>query len=143
MGPVLEPKVSNATRWIWLLLFATAAVLPLSVLAAEPGHDAAVVHVVLVWLKEPGNSEHRQRIVDASRKFEMIPGVIDVSVGEAVPSDRPIVDDSFDVGLYLTFSSVDAMNTYLADDRHQQALREIFRPLSERYIVYDFQDAGT
>ena len=61
----------------------------------------------------------------------------------AVPSDRPIVDDSFDVGLYLTFSSVEAMNAYLADDRHQKALREVFRPLSERYIVYDFQDVGT
>ena len=130
-------------RWICPLLFATAAAFPLSVFTAEPGHDTTVVHVVLVWLKEPGSPEHRQRIVDATREFESIPGVIDVSVGEVVSSDRPIVDDSFDVGLYLTFSSVDAMNIYLADDRHQQALREIFRPLSERYIVYDFQDAGT
>ena len=130
-------------RWIWLLLFATAAVFSAPVLAAEPGSDAMVVHVVMVWLKEPGNPEHRQRIIDATRKFETIPGVIDVSVGEVVPSDRPVVDDSFDVGLYLTFSSVDVMNTYLADERHQQALREVFRPLSERYIVYDFEDAGT
>ncbi len=130
-------------RWIWLLLFATAAVFSAPVLAAEPGSDAAVVHVVLVWLKEPGNPEHRQRIIDASREFETIPGVIDISVGEVVTSDRPVVDDSFDVGLYLTFSSVDAMKAYLADDRHQQALREVFRPLSERYIVYDFEDEGT
>ncbi len=130
-------------RWIWLLLFATAAAFPLSVFTAEPGHDTTVVHVVLVWLKEPGNPEHRQRIIEISREFETIPGVIDVSVGEVVPSDRPIVDDSFDVGLYLTFASVDAMNAYLADDRHRQALREIFRPLSERYIVYDFEDEGT
>ena len=130
-------------RWIWLLFAASAAVFSIPALAAEPGSDAAVVHVVLVWLKEPGNPEHRQRIIDASREFETIPGVIDVSVGEVVTSDRPIVDDSFDVGLYLTFFSVDAMNTYLADGRHQKTLREVFRPLSERYIVYDFQDAGT
>ncbi len=130
-------------RYIWLLLFATAAVFSAPVLAAEAGHDTTVVHVVLLWLKQPGNLEHRQRIIDASREFETIPGVIDISVGEVVLSDRPIVDDSFDVGLYLTFSSVDAMRTYLADDRHQQALREIFRPLSERYIVYDFQDEGS
>ncbi len=115
----------------------------LAVLAAESARDNTVVHVVLVWLKEPGNPEHRQQIIDATREFETIPGVINISVGEVVPSDRPIVDDSFDVGLYLTFSSVDAMNIYLADDRLQQALREVFRPLSERYIVYDFKDAGT
>ena len=130
-------------RWIWLLLFAVSAACSFPLLAAEPGRDAVVVHIVLVWLKEPGNPEHRQRIIDATREFETIPGVIDVSVGEVVTSDRPIVDYSFDVGLYLTFSSIDAMNTYLADDRHQQALREIFRPLSERYIVYDFRDDGT
>ena len=130
-------------HWIWLLVFVSAATFSPPVTAAEPGSDAAVVHIVLVWLKEPGNPEHRQRIVDATRKFETIPGVIDISVGEVVTSDRPVVDDSFDVGLYLTFSSVETMNTYLADERHQQALREVFRPLSERYIVYDFQDAGT
>ena len=130
-------------RWIWLLLFVLLAVGSLPALAVEPDRDATVVHVVLVWLKEPGNLKHRQRIIEISREFETIPGVIDVSVGEVVTSDRPIVDDSFDVGLYLTFSSVDAMNTYLADDRHQKALREVFRPLSERYIVYDFEDAGT
>ena len=130
-------------HWIWLLLFAVSAACSFPALAAEPARDAAVVHIVLVWLKEPGNPEHRQRIIEISREFETIPGVIDVSVGEVVPSDRLIVDDSFDVGLYLRFSSVDAMNTYLADDRHQQALREVFRPLSERYIVYDFKDVGT
>ena len=32
-------------RCIWLPLFATAAVFALPVLAAEPTHDAAVVHV--------------------------------------------------------------------------------------------------
>ncbi len=130
-------------HWIWLLLFAVSAACSLPVLTAEPDRDAAVVHIVLVWLKEPGNPEHRQRIIDATRGLETIPGVIDVGVGEVVLSDRPIVDDSFDVGLYLTFSSVDAMNIYLADERHQQALRDVFRPLSERYIVYDFEDAGT
>jgi hypothetical protein len=130
-------------HWIWLLLFTISAAGSIPAVSADPGHKATVVHVVLVWLKEPGNPEHRQRIIEISREFETIPGVIEVSVGESVTSDRPIVDDSFDVGLYLTFSSVDAMKAYLADDRHQQALREVFRPLSERYIVYDFQDAGT
>ncbi len=130
-------------RWIWLLLFTVSAAGSIPALAADPGHKATVVHVVLVWLKEPGNPEHRQRIIEISREFETIPGVIDVRAGEVVTSDRPIVDDSFDVGLYLTFSSVEAMKAYLADDRHQQALREVFRPLSERYIVYDFKDDGT
>ena len=128
--------------WIWLILVATSTVFMSGVHATEPSRDETVVHIVLVWLKEPGNLEHRQQIIAATREFEKIPGVLDIRVGSVVPSDRPIVDDSFDVGLFLTFSSIEAMNTYLADDKHQQALREVFRPFSERYIVYDFEDTG-
>ncbi len=118
--------------WLWLL--------PGAGQADVPAHGTRVVHIVLVWLKEPGNVVHRQQIIAASRGFEAIPGVLDVSVGEVVPSDRDVVDDSFDVGLYLTFESVDAMNAYLVDERHQRQLREVFRPLAERYSVYDFID---
>jgi hypothetical protein len=104
--------------------------------------EARVIHVVLVWLKEPGNPAHRQQIIEVTRAFDELPGVIAVRVGEAVPSDREIVDDSFDVGLYLTFANAADMRAYLADERHQAAVREVFMPLAERYIAYDFEDSG-
>ena len=102
------------------------------------GMDSRVVHVVLVWLKEPGNATHRARVVEATRSFSTIPGVEEIRVGEPVPSGRPTVDDSFDIGLYMIFASKEALDAYLVHPEHQAAQREILRPLVRRVIVYDF-----
>ena len=104
------------------------------------GMDSRVVHVVLVWLKEPGNATHRARVVEATRSFSTIPGVEEIRVGEPVPSGRPTVDDSFDIGLYMIFASKKALDAYLVHPEHQAAQREILRPLVRRVIVYDFWD---
>jgi hypothetical protein len=120
------------------LLFAAASVAPIG--AAQTG--GPVVHVVLVWLKEPGNRDHREQIIRVSRTFAHIDGVIEVRAGEPLASDRPVVDDSFDVGIYIRFASAEDMRAYLADQRHVRAVEEVLRPLTARYQVYDFIDPG-
>lgn len=102
-----------------------------------------IVHVVLVWLKEPGNSRHRAQIIEATRRFSEIPGVDEIAVGEPLPSERATVDDSFDVGLYMTFPSKQALAGYLAHPQHQTAERTLLRPLVRKALVYDFDDGGT
>ena len=102
-----------------------------------------IVHVVLVWLKEPGNSEHRAKVIDATRRFSDIPGVTEIRVGEPVPSQRSTVDSSYDVGLYMIFSSREALDMYLAHPAHKNAQRSVLRPLVRKVIVYDFEDDGT
>jgi hypothetical protein len=102
-----------------------------------------IVHVVLVWLKEPGNPDHRARITEATRRFSEIPGVDEVRVGEPLASERPTVDDSFDVGLYMTFPSKEALRNYLAHPEHKAAQRAILQPLVRKAVVYDFADEGT
>ena len=99
-----------------------------------------VHHVVLCWLKDSGNAAQRQRIIEASRAFRRIPGVQTVHAGEPVISDRPIVDDSFDVAITLSFADAAALATYLDHPDHRRAADEVLRPLVERIVVYDFQD---
>ena len=50
------------------------------------------VHVVVCGLKTPGDETARQGIIDVSRSFDDIPGVVRVAAGRAIASDRPIVD---------------------------------------------------
>lgn len=102
-----------------------------------------IVHVVLVWLKEPGNEDHISQVIDATRTFSNIAGVEEVRVGESVPSERRGVDDSFDVGLYMIFSSKSALEGYLVHPDHVAAQRTILRPLVRKVIVYDFSDSGS
>jgi hypothetical protein len=63
----------------------------------------SVTHVVVAWLKEPGSEGAQQKLIEASRRFEKIPGVVRVTVGRALPSARPVVDSSFDVAVVITF----------------------------------------
>lgn len=125
-----------------LLLASAVAPVPPAVADSISATGPSYVHVVLVWLKEPGNMMHRRRVIEASRRFEALPGVLQVRVGESVQSDREVVDDSFDVGLYLTFASQEDLQAYLVDERHKATLRDVLKPLTARYIVYDFFDDG-
>ncbi len=117
---------------IFLMVFSSGCALKTTV-QKDP-----VKHIVFLWLKEPGNKEHRQKIIDATHGFKKIPGVVHVDVGEVIASERKIVDDSFDVGLTLTFEGVGAMNAYLTHPLHKDALKNILKPLVRKIVVYDY-----
>lgn len=138
----MSPKEADLplhSRWlIWVLV---AFLLNACAYSISSGvSEARVYHVVLCWLKEPGKAEARQQIIDASRSFASIPGVISVKAGASIPSSRAIVDDSFDVGILLAFRDEQAMQAYLAHPDHKKAVRKIIRPLVEKIVVYDFAE---
>jgi hypothetical protein len=108
--------------------------------AEQTAVNGTVHHLVICWLKEPGNAAHRRSIRDASLRFREIPTVLEVRVGEAVPSDRPIVDDSYDVAVEVRFASVEDMNTYLEHPLHAKAKDEVLMPLVSKLLVYDFAE---
>lgn len=102
-------------------------------------HGAKVYHVVLCWLKDAGNATHRSRIMEAAESFREIPGVLDVRAGEALASDRSIVDDSFDVAIVLSFADTQSLNEYLAHPVHEKTKEEVLLPIVQKIVVYDFQ----
>ena len=97
-------------------------------------------HVVICWLKQPGDADARRRIIEASRDFASIPGVASVAAGPVLPSDRAIVDSSFDVAILLTFPDRETMDAYLKSPQHQKALKDVLQPLVSKILVYDFVD---
>jgi hypothetical protein len=97
-----------------------------------------VTHVVICWLKNPGNAGERQQLIDRSKQFTAIPGVRRVSVGTVRPGLRPQVESTFDVGLVIEFDDAEALRAYDEHPMHQQAVREVLQPLASRFVVYDF-----
>jgi hypothetical protein len=73
--------------------------------------------VVLLWLDEPGNPFHVERIIEASVELARRPGVTALRIGDPPPSDRPVVDSSPDPALVFTFA--DARTT---DRSHRRVL---------------------
>ncbi len=101
--------------------------------------DGYLMHVVLIWLKEPGNPDHRQQLIQSSRVLGEIPGVRDLRVGEVVEGDRDVVRDDYDVGIVLRFANAEALASYLAHPLHVNTVKTRFLPIIERYEVMDFQ----
>jgi hypothetical protein len=113
--------------------------------ADQPAAHAAtndrprVEHVVVCWLKDHGNEAHRQQLITASNNFVgKIPGLITVRAGDVLPSTRPSVDSGFDVAIVMTFVDEPSLAGYGRTPVHQQALRDVLRPLVDHYVVYDF-----
>ena len=102
--------------------------------------NRGVVHTVFLWLQQPSDAQHRQRLVSASDRLRSIPGVVDIRFGEVIESERDIVDDSFDVGIYFYFDDVAAMNAYLVHPLHKAVVEQEIKPLVKRIVVHDFYD---
>lgn len=93
----------------------------------------------MVWLKEPGNTNHRQRILEASQQLTQIPGIISVQGGTVITSNRAVVDSSFDIALVIEIRDKKILSSYAQHPLHQQLLEEELKPLIERYRVFDIQ----
>lgn len=124
-----------------IALFALVALLGgCSHLPAASGGEGRINHLVLIWLKESGNTEQRQQVIEASRALEQIPGVIKIRAGSVMPSERAIVDDSFDVGVHMLFADRQSMERYTAAPEHLQIVKERVMPLAKKLVIYDFEE---
>jgi hypothetical protein len=126
-----------------LVLIATALALA-SVLngcasAPKPAKAGKLYHVGLVWLKEPGNAEHREMIIAAAHSFAReIPEVQFLSVGQTLPKTSSWADASFDICFVMRLEDKAAMDRYGKHPVHEKAAKEIFLPLSQRILFYDY-----
>ena len=97
-----------------------------------------IEHIVLMWLKKPGNAADRAKLIAAAKSLKAdIKEVKSLDVGLAVPSDRPVVDSSFDVGLVMSFNSKADLASYEKNPVHLKAVTEILKPLTKKLQVYD------
>ena len=136
---ICSPAGSRCRAAYWPVLLAL-----LWLLACRPLHVSAdgdnqpLRHVVIAWLKEPGDSAAQNRIIAASQTLRTIPGVLSLQAGTAIASERPIVDSSFDVALVISFTDQAALDSYLTHPLHVQLVETTLKPLVERVLVYDF-----
>ncbi len=134
------------TRTTWCLVAVLLASLFLVACAARSHVARAeqrVHHIVLMWLNEPSSKEAREKLISASLSYRSVPGVIDVVVGNALASERPMVDHSFDLGIVMVFRDKEALEDYVNTPAHQQATAAILRPLVKKVVIYDIVESVT
>lgn len=107
--------------------------------ASKQAKAGKFYHVGMVWLKDQGNLEHRQAIIEAAHSFaRAIPDVQFLSVGQSPLSTSPYVDDSFDICFVMRLEDKAALDRYGEHPVHQKAAQEVFLPLSQKILFYDF-----
>jgi hypothetical protein len=139
-----DSKMSNSSAFSirltgWITIFALAAAASPPSVEAAPGRGGQITHVVLFWLKRPGNVDDQNILIRAARSFRRMKGVTNVRVGSSLSVERA-VEQPFDVGVVITFKDARALKKFERDQRHQQLVEAVLRPLVRRYIVYNFSN---
>jgi hypothetical protein len=117
------------------------AVIVTSALSACTSQPPQVTHVVICWLKKPGNEADRQRLIDESEKLKQIPGLLSLTAGRPISSPRPVVDASYDVAFVMTFKDEAALRAYEKNPIHVRAVNDVLRPLAGKLVIYDIRRA--
>ena len=102
-------------------------------------HAPQVAHVVVCWLKNPGDAEARRRLIQASHRFEQIPGVQRVMAGPVLKTSHPQADNTFDVSVVIVFDSPKSREAYEHHPLHEKEVRETLLPLVKKFVVYDME----
>jgi hypothetical protein len=103
--------------------------------------EPQAIHVVLCWLKQPGDATDRKLLIDTSRSFlGQIPGLLDVQTGKVLETARPGADSTFDMAVVFTFQNEKALRAYDTNPTHQAALRDVLKPRAQKILIYDFID---
>ena len=104
---------------------------------AAAARSGQVTHVMLFWLKRPGNVDDQNFLLRALRTLRRVRGVNGVRVGRSLPVARPGLEQPFDLGVVMTFRDREALEKFERDQRREQAIDAMLRPLVRQYTVYN------
>lgn len=97
-------------------------------------------HVVIFWTK-PGNPDAAAELIAGAHKYlQPIPGVIQFHVGRMARSERPVVDQTYQVALNIIFPDKQTQDDYQVHPLHVEFVEKVFKPNCARVVVYDFED---
>ena len=83
-------------------------------------------HHVYFWLKEEyQTNEHRAQFETALKTLVSIEGPLSAKYGKpAAVAERPVIDNSWDYALAMTFESVEAHDLYQVAPGHEAFIKE-------------------
>ncbi|PRD53804.1 Dabb family protein [Sphingobacterium gobiense] len=88
-----------------------------------------ILHSVYFWLKEDISQEEEQDFLHFFEELRKVPGVQTLQYGKpASTNPRPVVDNSFQYNLLVTFQNMEDINTYETHPTHTAA--------AEKYSKY-------
>ncbi len=122
---------------------AAAAMLPLvgaaTVESKPKGMKKVFVHQVYFWLKNPGSTADRDKLVEGLKTLTKIKHIISWHIGIPAGTSRDVIDGSYAISWLNTLKDRTAQDAYQIDPIHL-AFVENYKHLWTKVVVYDSVD---
>ena len=96
-------------------------------------------HIVIFWTDPTQPSAPEELIAAANKYLKDIPGVLQFHVGKMVKSHRPVVDQTYQVALNISFADKQAEQAYQVHPQHVAFAEKAANRLAKKVVVYDFE----
>ena len=98
------------------------------------------IHHVYFWLKNTGNIEDRNQLVEGLKKLSKAATIKQFHIGIPAQTNREVIDSTYAVSWMLIFENDDDQATYQTDPVHLKFIEECAH-LWSKVVVYDAVDA--
>jgi Stress responsive A/B Barrel Domain. len=96
-------------------------------------------HVVIFWTDPSNPTATDELIAGANKYLKPIPNVLQFHIGKMVPSHRPVVDQTYQVALNMSFKDKKSQDDYQVHPMHLEFAEKVFKRVCTRAVVYDFE----
>ena len=108
---------------------------------ATPQQRPPLVHHVFFWLKNPGSTADRDKLVEGVKTLAKIETVKELHVGILASTEkRDVVDTTWAVSELMFFNDIQGQATYQQHPVHLEFIKN-YGHLWEKVIVYDAMQA--
>ena len=94
------------------------------------------VHHVFFWLKNPGNSDDLNLLIEGLSKLTGVSTIKSYQIGEPAATERGVIDRSYSVSWLLIFDNKADQDSYQTDPLHLKFVEEC-SSLWTKVVVYD------
>ena len=96
-------------------------------------------HIVVFWT-DPAKPEAADKLINgANELLKTIPGLTHFHIGKMVNSERPVVDQTYQVALNTAFTNKHAQDEYQIHPQHLEFIEKYTKPFVKKITVYDFE----
>ncbi len=97
------------------------------------------IHHVFFWLKNPGNNEDLNKLIDGLRKLSKVKTIRQYHIGRPAATNRDVIERSYAVSWFLVFDNLDDEESYQSDPIHLKFVEECSH-LWSKVVVHDSVD---
>ncbi len=99
------------------------------------------IHHVYFWLKNTGNIEDRNKLVEGLKKLSKATTIQQFHIGIPAKTNRDVIDSTYAVSWMLVFKNATDQEIYQTDPIHLKFIEDCAQ-LWSKVIVYDSVDAS-